>query len=180
MNLSTYRRSARSASVGLAVLTVLTSSPVRAVGAQGGTTPASEVDPRLAKLKTEALAMVESRAKQVQEIVDMLFSFQELGFQEFESTKYLTGILAKEGFTVERGVAGIPTAWTARWSQGSGKPEVSLGSDVDGIPQAGQKPGVGFKDPMIGGAPGHGEGHNSGQAVNVVAAIVVNQLMLRD
>ena len=135
-------------------------------------------DPRLAKLKTEAVAMVEARSKQVQEIVDMLFSFQELGFQEFESSKYLTGILEKEGFKVERGVAGIPTAWVARW--GSGKPEIALGSDIDGIPQAGQKPGVGYKEPMIEGAPGHGEGHNSGQAVNVVAAIVVKNLMTRD
>jgi aminobenzoyl-glutamate utilization protein B len=135
-------------------------------------------DPRLAKLKAEAVTLVEARSKQVQEIVDMLFSFQELGFQEFESSKYLTGILEKEGFKVERGVAGIPTAWVARW--GSGKPEIALGSDIDGIPQAGQKPGVGYKEPMIEGAPGHGEGHNSGQAVNVVAAIVVKNLMTRD
>ena len=62
--------------------------------------------------------MVEGRAKQVQEIVDMLFSFQELGFQEFETQKYLTGILEKEGFTVQRGVAGIPSAWIARWGNG--------------------------------------------------------------
>jgi aminobenzoyl-glutamate utilization protein B len=75
-------------------------------------------------------------------------------------------------------VAGIPTAWVARW--GSGKPEIALGSDIDGIPQAGQKPGVGYKEPMIEGAPGHGEGHNSGQAVNIVAAIVVKNLMTRD
>ena len=138
----------------------------------------ASTDPRLAKLKAEAVTMVEGRAKQVQEIVDMLFSFQELGFQEFETQKYLTGILEKEGFTVQRGVAGIPSAWIARW--GNGKPEIALGSDVDGIPQAGQKPGVGYKDPMIAGAPGHGEGHNSGQAVNVVAAIVVKNLMTRD
>jgi len=142
--------------------------------------PTIPADPRLARLKEEALQMVEGRAKQVQEIVDMLFSFQELGFQEFESQKYITTLLEKEGFKVEKGVAGIPTAWTAKWSQGSGKPEISLGSDVDGIPQAGQKPGVGYKEPMIAGAPGHGEGHNSGQAVNIVAAIVVKQLMTRD
>ena len=147
---------------------------------RGGPPPAPQrpSDPRLDKLKAEALTLIEGRAKQVQEIVDMLFSFQELGFQEFESTKYLTAILEKEGFRVERGVAGIPTAWVARW--GSGKPEIALGSDVDGIPQASNKPGVGYRDPMIEGAPGHGEGHNSGQAVNVVAAIVVKQLMERD
>src|SRR5687768_155745 len=77
--------------------------------------PPRVVDPRVAKLKEEARTMVEARAKQVQEIVDMLFSFQELGFQEFESQKYLTGILEKEGFKVERGVAGIPSSWIARW-----------------------------------------------------------------
>lgn len=148
-------------------------------------TPAAAVaqaaaDPRLAKLKDEALQMVQARSKQVQEIVDMLFSFQELGFQEWESQKYLTGILEKEGFKVEKGVAGIPTAWTAKWSYGTGKPEISLGSDVDGIPQASNKPGVGYKDPMVTQGPGHGEGHNAGQALNVVAAIVVKQLMQRD
>ncbi len=56
------------------------------------TRPPRPIDPKLAKLKAEALTMVEARSKQVQEIVDMLFSFQELGFQEFESQKYLTGI----------------------------------------------------------------------------------------
>ncbi len=174
----------RPVAIPVAIITGLGLAPGRtllhAQAAPVAATSTVAVDPRLAKLKAEALVLVEGRAKQVQEMVDMLFSFQELGFQEFESTKYLTGILEKEGFKIERGVAGIPTAWTARWSQGSGKPEISLGSDVDGIPQAGQKPGVGYRDPMIAGAPGHGEGHNSGQAVNVVAALVVKQLMMRD
>ncbi len=153
------------------------------VWAQEATTasqPAAAADPRLAKLKDEALQMVQARSKQVQEIVDMLFSFQELGFQEWESQKYLTTLLEKEGFKIEKGVAGIPTAWTAKWSYGTGKPEISLGSDVDGIPQASNKPGVGYKDPMVVQGPGHGEGHNAGQALNVVAAIVVKQLMQRD
>lgn len=154
--------------------------PTPASPAAAPATQVASADPRLAKLKEEALQMVQSRAKQVQEIVDMLFSFQELGFQEWESQKYLTGILEKEGFKIERGVAGIPTAWTAKWSYGTGKPEISLGSDVDGIPQASNKPGVGYKDPMVGGGPGHGEGHNAGQALNVVASIVVKQLMQRD
>ncbi len=184
MHQKVRRSIARPVTVALSALTLLAvtpgRSPLRAQAAPVAATSTVAVDPRLAKLKAEALVLVEGRAKQVQEMVDMLFSFQELGFQEFESTKYLTGILEKEGFKIERGVAGIPTAWTARWSQGSGKPEISLGSDVDGIPQAGQKPGVGYRDPMIAGAPGHGEGHNSGQAVNVVAALVVKQLMMRD
>ena len=100
--------------------------------------------------------------KRTQVMIDMVFSFGELGFQEFETSKYLTGILEEEGFKIERGIAGIPTAWMATW--GSGKPVIALGSDIDCVPQASQKPGVAYHDPMIEGAPGHGEGHNSGSA----------------
>ncbi len=131
-------------------------------------------------LKEEALGMVEARSKQVQEIVDMLFSFSELGMQEFETQRYLTEMLQDAGFEVELGVAGMPSAWTARWSHGDGTPVIALGSDVDGIPQSNQKPGVGYRDPLLAMAPGHGEGHNSGQAVNIVAALAVKELMERD
>jgi aminobenzoyl-glutamate utilization protein B len=141
---------------------------------------AQNADPRLESLKEEALQKVQDNAKMVQEIVDMLFSFGELGFQEFETQKYLTGLLADHGFAIEKGVAGIPSAWTARWSNGTGKPVIALGSDVDDIPQANQKPGVGYHDPIVTGAPGHGEGHNSGQAVNIVAALAVKEIMERD
>jgi aminobenzoyl-glutamate utilization protein B len=138
-------------------------------------------DARLAGLKNRAIQLVDSLAPMTQQMVDMLFSFGELGFQEEETMKYLGGILEKNGFTVTRGVAGIPTAWTAVWRSPAGaKPTISLGSDVDGIPQASNKPGVGYKDPMITGAPGHGEGHNSGQAVNITAAIAVKKIMERE
>jgi aminobenzoyl-glutamate utilization protein B len=66
----------------------------------------------------------------------------------------------------------------ATW--GSGKPVIALGSDIDGIPQASQKPGVAYHSPLIDGAPGHGEGHNSGQAVNITAALAVKKLMERE
>ncbi len=131
-------------------------------------------------LKDEVLGMVEARSKQVQEIVDMLFSFGELGMQEFETQRYLTGILEEAGFDIELGVAGMPSAWTARWSNGSGSPVIALGSDVDGIPQSNQKPGVGYREAIISMAPGHGEGHNSGQAVNIAAALAVKELMERE
>jgi aminobenzoyl-glutamate utilization protein B len=63
---------------------------------------------------------------------------------------------------------------------GAGSPVIALGSDVDDIPQASQKPGVGYHDPLVEGAPGHGEGHNSGQAVNIVAALAVKEIMERE
>ena len=136
--------------------------------------------PQIEALKAEAAREIDGRAKQVQEIVDQLFSFGELGMQEFETSKFLTGLLEQNGFKVERGVAGMPTAWTARWSNGTGKPVISMGSDLDGIPKSNQKPGVAYRDTIVGGAPGHGEGHNSGQALNIAAALVVKKIMERD
>ncbi len=140
----------------------------------------AQQDSRLEDLKAEAEQMIRDRAKLAQEIVDHLFSFGELGMQEFETQRYLTGLLEEEGFDIELGVAGMPSAWTATWSNGSGEPVIALGSDVDGIPQSNQKPGVAYRDPILSMAPGHGEGHNSGQAVNIVAAIVVKELMERE
>jgi len=133
--------------------------------------------PDLARLKREAFADVDQRRLVTQQIVDTVFSFGELGFQEVETSRYLTGILEKNGFRVERGVAGIPTAWVASW--GSGKPVIAFISDIDGIPQASQKPGVAYHDPLIAGAPGHGEGHNTGNAVNITAALTLKDLMVK-
>ena len=131
----------------------------------------------LDSLKAEAVSSIDSLAKLNQEIIDSLFSFAELGFQEFETQRYLTEILEQNDFEVELGVADIPSAWWASW--GSGEPVIALGSDVDGIPRASQMPGVAFRQPMIEGAPGHGEGHNSGQAVNIIAALAVKEIMER-
>ena len=81
-------------------------------------------------LKDEVLDMIDARSKQVQEIVDMQFSFGELGMQEFETQRYLTGILEENGFEIELGVAGMPSAWTARWSNGTGRgPELTRSGD---------------------------------------------------
>jgi aminobenzoyl-glutamate utilization protein B len=133
---------------------------------------------RLDRLKRQAMEDVDARAKLTQEMVDQIFSYAELGFQEFETSRYLVNILRQNGFTVEENYGGIPTAWVASW--GSGKPVISLGSDIDGIPQSSQTPGVACHLPLIPGAPGHGEGHNSGQAVNVTAALAVKQIMERE
>jgi aminobenzoyl-glutamate utilization protein B len=135
-------------------------------------------DQEFTGLKAEAVTAVDAMTKTTQEIVDSLFSFSELGFQEFETQRYLAEILVGNGFEVELGIAGIPSSWWATW--GSGEPVIALGSDVDGIPRASQMPGVAYRQPMIEGAPGHGEGHNSGQAVNIVAALAVKEIMERE
>jgi aminobenzoyl-glutamate utilization protein B len=132
----------------------------------------------LASLKAEAQKRIDKNAKMAQVMVDKVFSFAELGFQEVETSRYLTGILKENGFEIEEGISGVPTAWWAKW--GSGKPVIALGSDLDCIPKASQKPGVAFHDPIVEGAPGHGEGHNSGIPLNVLAALTVKEIMVEN
>ena len=174
------RRTMWTVAAGLMIASALVTAGEqgRAPAAKPAAAPAAKVDPRLEALKKQAVADVEGMRDFTQQMVDQVFSYGELGFQEFETQAYLTGILEKEGFKIERGVAGIPSAWTARW--GSGKPVVALGSDVDCIPQASQKPGVAYREPIIDGAPGHGEGHNSGVPLNITAALAVKRVMERE
>ncbi|HEY5566921.1 MAG TPA: amidohydrolase [Gammaproteobacteria bacterium] len=138
----------------------------------------TEQAPRLTGLKAEAAAAIDDMQKLTQEIVDSLFSFAELAFQEFETQAYLTELLARNGFEIETAVSGMPSSWWATW--GDGSPVIALGSDVDGLPKASQMPGVAYREPIVEGAPGHGEGHNSGQAVNIAAAIAVKAIMERE
>ena len=128
-----------------------------------------------AALKAEAAAAVDAQAKQIQVMVDQVLSFAEPGFQEVRTAEYLTGILEKNGFTVTRGVAGMPTAFTATW--GTGGPLIALGSDIDDLLGVSQIPGIPNVKPMIDGAPGHGEGHNAGMPLVIAAAIAVKKVM---
>ncbi len=133
---------------------------------------------KAAAMKADLIGQIDGMKKQAQVMVDSVFSFGELGFQEFETSKYLTAILEKEGFKVQRNVAGIPTAFVATW--GEGKPVIALGSDIDDIPQASQKPGVAYHDPMIEGAPVHGEGHNYLMPLQFIAALAAKKVMERE
>jgi aminobenzoyl-glutamate utilization protein B len=128
-------------------------------------------------VKQAAMEMVAGRRVLTQQMVDSIFSFSELGYQEFETSKYVSGILERNGFQIKRGVAGMPTAWVAEW--GTGKPVIGFIADIDGLPETSQTPGVPHHQPLIANGPGHGEGHNAGQAVNVTAALVVKELMQR-
>ena len=133
---------------------------------------------KLDLLKKEVQQKIDGNAKMAQVMVDKVFSFAELGFQEVETSKYITGILKDNGFNVEYGISGIPTAWWATW--GSGKPVIAIGSDLDCIPKASQKPGVAYHDPIVEGAPGHGEGHNAGVPLNVLSVLAVKEIMERE
>ena len=132
-------------------------------------------NPTFDKYKNDVGLEVDGMKENLQQWNDMVFSFAEPGFQEFETSKFLTGILRQNGFSIQENLAGVPTAWMATW--GSGKPVIALGSDIDDIPQASQKPGVAWHEPIIEGAPGHGEGHNSGMPMQIAAALSVKKIM---
>src|SRR6056300_562230 len=134
---------------------------------------------QIEKIKTETLNQVQAQHKNTQVMIDKVFSFAELGFQEFETSAYLTKILEEAGFEVKTGLSGIPTSWMATWSSGEG-PVIALGSDVDCIPKASQYPGVAYHKPMVEGAPGHGEGHNSGIPVIITAALSLQEQMKKN
>jgi aminobenzoyl-glutamate utilization protein B len=127
------------------------------------------------QMKQEAVNDINTRAKLVQVMVDTVFSYGEPGFQEVRTGEYLTGILAKNGFKITRGVAGIPTAWTATW--GEGGPLIAMGSDEDDLRGLSQVPGIPHIKPLVEGAPGHGEGHNAGMPLMIAAALATKEVM---
>ena len=156
----------------------VTIAALAALCALGGPRPtAAQRSPGTAQLKQEVLAEVVSLQKLSQEITDMVFSLAELGFQETRTAAYLTDVLRREGFRVETGCSGMPTCYTASW--GSGKPVIGFMGDIDGLPETSQRPGVAYHDPLVPGGPGHGEGHNSTPAVDIVAAIATKRVLER-
>src|SRR5919106_1061783 len=134
--------------VAVAVLVMAAASPAtQSQRTAASAPPADAAPPKLAAYKQEVAKSIDGMYDVAQQMVDSVFSFSEIGFQEYETQRYVTAILEREGFTIQRGIAGIPTAWTARF--GSGKPVIAMGSDIDGIPQASQKPGVAYREPIV-------------------------------
>jgi aminobenzoyl-glutamate utilization protein B len=163
----------------LAVTLTLGLSAAPQKQAKKGKAPAvPPVEQKLEGLKHDLAAEIDGMKDLTQQMVDSIFSFAEVGFQESETKKYCIGILKERGFTIEDNVAGMPTAWIATW--GSGKPVIALGSDVDGLLETSQKPGIPSHAPFIEGAPGHGEGHNTGIPLSITAALALKKVMERD
>src|SRR5262249_15732007 len=127
--------------------------------------------------KELANEVIERNAEQIATIGDTVYYFGELGMQEFESAKFIKGVLESVGFTVETGTAGMPTNIWAHW--GTGKPQIVIVSEIDALPGGSQTPGSIERKPLIPGAPGHMEGHNTHAGVAIGAAYAVQQAMRR-
>lgn len=153
----------------LAAVLIMTGGGIPADGAAAKT--------KIAKEKQLVLDWL-SRTETVEKfgrISDRIWEYAELGLQEFNSAKLLADTLEGAGFTVERGLAGMPTCFVA--SYGSGKPVIGLLGEFDALPMLSQKGRVAKKDPVVEGAPGHGCGHNAMGTAAVAAAIAVKEAM---
>lgn len=106
-------------------------------------------------------------------ISDMIWSYAELGLEEYKSSELLAGVLEQAGFKVERELAGMPTCFVATY--GSGKPVIGLLGEFDALPMLSQKGRVPYQDPILDGAPGHGCGHNTMCTAAAAAAIAVKE-----
>ena len=98
-----------------------------------------------------------------------IWDYAETCFQEYKSSEELCKLLEKHGFQVERGVAGLDTAFVA--TAGAGEPVIGFMGEYDALPSLSQKAGVAEHDPIVEGAPGHGCCHQILGTAAVAAAI---------
>ena len=126
------------------------------------------------KIKEEAAGAIEKRKAEMIKLSDQIWAFAETALREHKSSEALSRYAEREGFKVERGVAGMPTAFIA--SYGQGQPIIGILGEFDALPGISQKASP-VKEPLEAGAPGHGCGHNLFGVASLGAAIAVKELM---
>lgn len=129
---------------------------------------------KINKNKKAAIASVEKHKAELVRLSDSIWSLAETAFEEDLSSKVLADYAEKNGFTVDRGVAGMPTAFVATY--GSGQPVISVLGEFDALPGLSQKT-VPTKNPLKEDAAGHGCGHNLFGAGSLGAAIAAKELI---
>ena len=125
--------------------------------------------------KQAALAAIEASSDLVTQVSDALWGYAELSLQEYKSAALLCEAAEKEGFTVEKGICGIETAFSA--SYGHGKPVIGILAEYDALAGLSQQAGQTEKTPLVPGGTGHGCGHNMLGAGALSAAIGVKQYL---
>jgi len=124
--------------------------------------------------KEVALSWIDENEKRIIEISDKVWEYAELGLLEHKTSKLLSDEVEGHGFRVERGIAGMPTAFVATW--GSGRPVLGVLGELDALPGLSQKP-VPYKEPLREGAPGHGCGHNIHGTGGMAGAVAIKVAM---
>ena len=125
--------------------------------------------------KRAALAAIEGKADLVRQVADSIWSFAELSLQEEKSAALYCDVLEKEGFTVEKGICNIPTAFSA--SYGSGRPIIGFLAEYDALSGLSQDGGSLTRHECVAGGNGHGCGHNLLGAGAFAAALGVKAFL---
>ncbi|MGH9841907.1 MAG: amidohydrolase [Blastocatellia bacterium] len=126
------------------------------------------------KKKEEAVASIEKRKAEMIRLSDQIWAFAETALGEHRSSKALADYAEQQGFKLERGVAGLPTAFIASYGQGS--PVIGILGEFDALPGISQKASP-VKEALEAGAPGHGCGHNLFGVASLAAAVAIKELM---
>lgn len=129
---------------------------------------------KMTKNKIAIVASVEKHKAELIRVSDSIWALAETAFNESQSSAVLADYAEKKGLKVTRGVANIPTAFTATY--GSGKPIISILGEFDALPGISQKAQP-EKEPYKEGAAGHGCGHNMFGTSSLGAAIAIKELM---
>ena len=127
------------------------------------------------EMVNEIKKLVDAKKEAFLHAGDLVWEYAEIGFKEFQSAKALTDVLKAEGFVVEEGVAGIPTAFVASW--GEGKPIIGLLGEYDALPALKHAAGDPVESSEIVSENGHGCGHNLLGAGALGAAVAVKDYM---
>ena len=125
-------------------------------------------------MKQTAVAAVEKQRADLVKLSDEIWGFAEVGLEEKQSSEVLAKYAEQKGFTVQRGVAGLSTAFVA--SYGSGRPIIAIMGEFDALPGISQK-AIPSRDPLHAGAPGHGCGHNLFGAASMGAAVAIKEMI---
>lgn len=120
------------------------------------------------KDKQYVAAEIDLKSSGYKKVARDIWGYAELGFQENKSASLLQEVLRNEGFKVETGVAGMPTAFVATY--GSGGPVIGILAEFDALPGLSQD-SVSSKKPIVEAAPGHACGHNLFGAATTAAAV---------
>ena len=129
----------------------------------------------LKEMKEFIIGWNEDNTEEFYKVADEIWENPELSMQEYKSSALLEDLLEKHGFQVERGVAGMPTAFIATY--GSGRPVIGINAEYDALPGLSQDREKLEKCPVTPGAPGQGCGHNLLGTGGVKAAIAVRNAL---
>lgn len=151
------------------LVAALAAGPAIAQPTSGASTPA---EARETPVKLAAVSSVDRQATDLESLSDRIWAYAETALKEHKSAAALADHAERQGFKVERGVAGMPTAFVA--SFGAGRPVIAVLGEYDALPGISQKASA-VKEPLQDGAAGHGCGHNLFGAASLGAAIAIKE-----